>query len=296
MKKILLFLSILALTASCKAIMEPVRVQLPGTYWSYATDDATANICFPDDTRIIVLQLSIDACAVEALHGTYTTDGHRVEANGDDWGRTIKFVRTFSHLKNNSTNKDMTPVYPAASQLKGSVWGTIENQNLHVAYFSEDNCFDATFKHIAREEGQDYGWEWNQKDYTVNGNQLEAGSFKATLFDTFMIVDGTYGVFSVAPAVDQAGSSALKGTVWATEDESTQLPALVVFTSSSKFVRIVTYSKTIFKYTSGTYDLQGTSLSLKWDDIEETCQIEGGRFTLFKDTVNSQTFSKVTLP
>ncbi|MBO4585809.1 MAG: hypothetical protein J5675_04330 [Bacteroidales bacterium] len=293
MRKTVLFLSILALVVSCKAAMEPIRVQLPGTYWSYTDEDgaSTSIVGFPDEKHMVVLQLSVKSSAVETLHGTYTTDGHRVEGKGESWGRTVKLVRTFSHLKTSSTNENMTPLYPKASPLAGSVWGTLVNEYLHVAFFTEDSCYDATYRYVARGEGQDYGWEWKQADYTLNGNQLDAASFHATLYDSFMMVD-TLGVFRVTPAVDQAESSALKGTVWANEG----YPGLVVFTSASDFVRITVYSKNIFLYTSGTYELQGTSLSLRWDDIKETCQIEGGRFTIFNNTVNSQTYSKVTFP
>lgn len=288
MKKVLYILSVLVLACSCKAMMEPLRVPLAGTYWLYSTDTQTARVCFTDDTHVSIIQFDMASGYTQTLNGTYECDGHAVLCNGENWPNQIKFVRTFSHLKNNSTNKNLTPIYPQShSSIKGSVWGTIISSDLHLAYFMADgNCVEGIYKNVTHEEGLPYGWEWKEKSYTHNGNQVEAGPFKATLFESFMVVD-TLAIRAASLAPESEKTSALTGTIWKYESAA----GTIIFTSDTEFTRILISSKIVYEADKGTYSLQGTSLEMTLDGKKETCQLEGGRFTFFE-----KSYAKVTLP
>lgn len=288
MKKILYILSVIVLASSCKAMIEPLRISLDGTYWLYETDEQTARVCFTDDIHVSIIQLDIATGYTQNLHGTYELDGHSVKCNGENWPKEIKFVRTFSHLKNNSTNKNLTPLSPQShGNLKGSVWASIINLNLHLAYFMADgNCLEGVYKNFTHEEGVPYGWEWKKQPFTVNGNQLKAGPFKATLYESFMVVD-TLAVRAASLAPKSDKQSALTGTVWRYEGSA----GAIVFTSDTEFTRILVSSKIIYEADNGTYSLDGTSLEMTLDDKKETCQLESGRFR-FMD----KAYAKVTLP
>lgn len=290
MKKALLFFTVLILTVSCQFIMDPLRIPLDGTSWSYATDDQMARVYFADDSHVSVLQLDYETGYVQSLNGKYYCDGHAVKCNGNNWPNEIKFVRTFSHLKNNSTNKNLTDLYPKSyDSIEGSIWAVLEGDNFHMVYFNGANtCVEGSFKNVSHEEGVPYGWTWNKQDYTHTGSRVEAGPFKATLYDSFMAVD-TLGVMIASPAVKQEGSSALVGTVW--KYETSGYPGVFIFTSASEYTRLLVGNSIIHQVNTGTYQLQGTSLTIQLEDKEETCQLEGGRFTLFE-----RTYAMVTIP
>ncbi|MBR6305880.1 MAG: hypothetical protein IKR38_03760 [Bacteroidales bacterium] len=290
MKRILLILLVLA-SVSCKKVMEPVRIQIPNTYWSYSVNDQTARVCFPDKKHASVLQLDQGANAFQALHGTYYTDGHRLVLSGENWPKDILFVRTFTHLKNSSTNKDMTPVYSVAHDaIAGSVWTTMVSGNLNIVFFDHDGtCLDASFKNVAHKEGIKYGWDFARKDYTLNGKKLQVGGIAATMFEDFMQVD-TIAVMQTAPAVESSGSSALAGTVWTCETSG--YPGLIFFTSEGTFTRVLAGSDIVYSFLNGTYQVSGTSLTMTdGKDINETCQLSADRFTFLE-----RTYVKVTLP
>ena len=291
MRKLLPIILIVLATASCKKMIEPIRVQMPGTYWLYSVGDQTARVSFPDDEHASVIQWDVTSNAAQALHGTYSTDGHRVLLTGENWPNDIKFVRTFSHLKNNSSNKNLTPLSPLSySNLAGSVWATMVHDNLNIVFFDHDGtCMDATFPNVNHKEGYPYGWQWNRKDYSLSGTQVMAGSgIKGTLYDSFMQVD-TLSVMQVAPAPENPGTSALAGTVWTYDTAG--YPGLIIFTSGSTFTRILTSSHIVFSFMNGTYTLSGTELNMNAGEIKETCQLSADRFTLFE-----KDFVKATLP
>ncbi|MBO4467484.1 MAG: hypothetical protein J5745_05210 [Bacteroidales bacterium] len=290
MKKALYILSILVLASSCKAAIEPLRIQTPETFWEYNTDDQTARVCFTDDEHVSILQLDISSGYTQSIHGTYQCNGHSVICNGTDWPNQVKFVRTFSHLKNNSTNKNLTPLAPQShGTVSGSVWAALVNRDFHLAIFlSDKQCVDGVYKNVIQEEGIPYGWEWKKSDYELNGNQLKAGPFKATLFDRFLVVD-TLAVMAASLAPQSTKTSSLTGTVWTYETSGA--PGAIVFTSDKEFTRLLVSSKIVHESDSGTYSLKGTSLEMTLDDKKETCQIDGGRFTFFE-----KTYAKVTLP
>lgn len=291
MRKYLLIIAVVLLSASCKKMMDPVRVQMPGTYWSYSLGTQIARITFPDGKHASVLQFDLETGANQALHGTYSTDGHSVLLTGDNWPNDIKFVRTFTHLKNNSNNDNMTPLSPASHEnLAGSVWATMVNDDLSIAFFDYDGtCVDAYFPNANHKEGHPYGWQWTRKDYTLSGKRLMIGAgLEATLFEDFMMVD-TLAVMQAAPAVADAGSSVLSGTVWAYDTSG--YPGLLVFTSGSTFTRILASSRVVYVTTNGTYQLSGTELTMTTGDVKETCQLSADRFTFFE-----REYVKVTLP
>ena len=290
MKKVLYILSILILASSCKAMMEPIRVHVEYTSWLYSTDDQTARVTFIDDTHISILQKDMGTGYVQSLDGTYYTNGHAVICNGENWPNEIKFVRTFSHLKNNSTNKNLTELDPKSySSLKGSVWAVMVRENLRMAFLRQDGtCIEGSFINVTHEEGLPYGWEWNKADFTHTGSRVEAGPFKGVLYDSFMTVD-TLGVMIATPAPASTKTSTLTGTVWTYETSS--LPGAILFTSDVDFTRILVGSKIVHEVKAGTYKLDGATLEMTLDDKKETCQIDGGRFTFFE-----KTYAKVTLP
>lgn len=290
MKKAFYLLTILVLSVSCKAMIDPIRIPVEGTSWSYSTDDQTARVCFQDNRHVSIIQLDYDSGNIQSEHGTYDLDGHSVLCKGNDWSKDVKFVRTFSHLKNSSTNKNLTPVSPQSySTIEGSIWAGLVNRNLQLVYFiGNGNCLQGTFSNVIHEEGVPYGWEWSKKSFTHTGSQVEAGSVKGTLYDRFMALD-TLAVMVASYAPESEGTSALTGTVWTYDGGG--YPGVIIFTSDAEFTRVFATSKIVHEVKTGTYKLEGTSLTMTLDGKNETCQLEGGRFTFF-----DKTYAKVTLP
>ena len=294
MRKVLPLILLVLVSASCKKMMEPIRIPLSGTAWSYSVGDQTARVCFEDENHVSILQTDMTSGAHQSVHGTYDTDGHRVDCQGANWPNSIRFVRTFSHLKNNSTNKNLTPLKTREhASVAGSIWATMEEDNFHFAFFSQDGtCLDGTFANTNHKEGYPIGWKWNRKGYTLSGNKLTAGSFSATLYEDFLITD-TLTVMRMAPSVEDKGTSPLAGTVWTYDTAG--YPGVIVFNSSNTFTRFLVASRVIFSAINGTYELNGTSLTMDMGgedgQLKETCQLSADRFTyLEKDYV------KVTLP
>ena len=292
MRKYIIIIAAALASVSCsKLVMDPLRLDINGTYWTYSTDTQTARMAFPDNEHVSVLQWDLGTNSCQAEHGTYELDGHRVLLSGNNWSRDVKLVRTFTHLKNSSTNKNMTPLKPVPHEsLAGSVWTTMENDNLHLAFFDYDGtCLDATFINANRKEGKPYGWQWTRNDYSLSGSDLQVGAgVKATLYDDMMQVD-TLTVLRTAPALNAPGSSALAGTVW--RYQSSDYPGIIIFTSGSTFTRVIVGSRILYQFMNGTYQLNGTELFMTDGEIKETCQLSTDRFTFFE-----KTFVKVSLP
>lgn len=294
-KAIVILITALASFSCSKVVMDPLRLDIPGTFWSYSAQDQTARVTFPDGKHASVLQIDFGNKACVAQHGTYSIDGHRVILEGEGWPNEIKFVRTFSHLKNNSTNKNLTPLKPVAHKsLAGSIWTTTLDDNLHITFFDHDGtCVEANYANAIRKEGPKYGWDFGRKDYTLDGQNLMVGTGKKiTLFEDFMIVD-TLAVLRTAPSVENPGASVMSGTIWTYDVNS--YPGLVIFTSGSTFTRIMTglnSGRLIYTFLNGTYQLSGTTLTMtEGEDINETCQLSADRFTFL-----DRPFRKITLP
>lgn len=294
MKKVLPIILLVLVSASCKKMMEPIRIQMPGTAWFYATDTQTARVCFEDESHVSVLQSEMASGAHQSIHGTYETDGHRVDCQGANWPNSIRFVRTFSHLKNSSTNKNLTPLKTMEhTSVAGSIWATMEEDNFHFAFFSPDGtCLDGTFLNANHKEGYPIGWKWNRKDYTHSGNKVTAGSFSATLYEDFLVTD-TLTVMQMAPSVEDKGTSPLAGTVWTLNTSG--YPGVIVFNSSNTFTRFLVSSRVVFYANNGSYELNGTSLTMDLGgndgQLKETCQLSADRFTFLE-----KNYVKVTLP
>lgn len=277
---------LLALTSCSKLVMDPLRIQMPGTYWSYSVEGQTARVCFPDDKHVSILQEDFSTGYFQAQNGTYHTDGHRVICEGADWSSPIQFVRTFSHLKNSKTNRNLTPLGPFSHErLAGSVWASMVNGDLRLAAFmGESDVLEGTYRNAIHKEGHPYGWEWKQASYTLQGNKVQAGPVEATLFEDFLVVD-SLGVFCMNPApetVSAAASEGLAGTAWIYAANG--LPAVILFTSESSFTRLMAMNQLIVASLSGTYSLRGTELRMEAGDIKETCQLQADRFTFSERT------------
>lgn len=285
MKRILIPLAAL-MVSSC--IIDPLYIQMPGTYWSYDAETSSghveARVIFEDDVHASVLQIVEDSGTSQTQHGTYTTDGHRVILSGEGWSNNIQFVRTFSHLKNNSTNRNMSPLKPKSwESMAGSVWCTLENGNMRVAMFPDGSkCLQAGFKNVSHEEGVPYGWEWKTSDYSLSGSHLTAGNIEATLFHDFMVVD-TLGVFMCSNPFEENATNELKNTVWTCGGVSSY-PGLLIFTGTKTFTRILVASKLIYQVKEGTYSFDGASITFNMDDKQETCPLSGDRFTWYEKT------------
>ena len=166
----------------------------------------------------------------------------------------------------------------------------MSDNNLNVVYFGHDGtCVDATFINAIHKEGLDYGWDWHTDNYVHEGKNIKVGNLSATLFDDMMQVEDKC-VLITAPAVESDGSSALTGTIWTYDTKS--YPGLIIFTSDSTFTRVLVGSGVVYVYLNGTYQLSGTSLTMKdGGDINETCQLSADRFTFLE-----RSYVKVTLP
>ena len=264
--------------------MDPLRIDLNHTFWYYATETQTARVCFPDDSHASVLQIDMTTNACQAEHGTYELDGHRVLLTGYNWPNSIKFARTFSHLKHNSTNENLTPVKPSScGNLAGSVWTTMVNDNLNIVFFDHDgSCLDASYQNVVRKEGKPYGWQWKRENYAISGNFIQAGPFSATCYNDFLQID-TLSVLMTAPAVENSGTSPLAGTVWTYSTSG--YPGLIIFTSANTFTRVLSSSRLIYSIMNGTYQVSGSSITMTdGGEIKETCQISADRFTFLERT------------
>lgn len=251
---------------------------MPDTYWSYSIEDQTARVCFMDDVHTSVIQHIFSSGSTQAAHGKYTADGHSVVLDGENWSKSIKLVRTFSHLKNSSTNKNMTPLYQKSHKsLAGSVWATLVNGNLYVVLFDGNGkCTEAAFNNVTHKEGLPIGWSWNRKDYSLNGSSVDVGDQKARLFEDFMVID-TLAVLRSCKAVEDNASS-LTGTFWPTTATNTY-PGVIVFTGASTFTRILANSSLVYQTNEGTYTFDGTTFEFDLGDKKETCPLNGDRFT-----------------
>lgn len=278
---------VLALTSCSKLVMDPLRIQMPATFWSYSVEGQTARVCFPDDKHVSVLQEDFSTGYFQTQYGTYYTNGHRVICEGEDWSSPIQFVRTFSHLKNNKTNRNLTPLAPRShEEIAGSVWASMADGDLCFAFFSgrQGRVLEGIYRNAIHKEGRPYGWEWNQGSYTLDGDKLQAGNRQATLFEDFLVVD-SMAVFCVSP-VPETGAAAtstdLAGTAWYYTANS--LPAVIIFTSECTFTRLMAMNQLILASLSGTYRLQGQELRMEAGEIKETCRLEADRFTFSERT------------
>ena len=296
MKKIFaLFPLIILCSISCQEnVFNPMYIQLDDTYWSYETETQIARVAFTGENNISVLQKDLKTGYVQSEHGYYTADGHRVVADGQEWTNQIKFIRTFSHLKNVSTQKNLTEYKPRDySSIAGSVWTTIVNGDLRLAYLAKDGtCIEGAFFNIVGEEGVSRGWKWTSgQKWELENHALKAGPFNCTLFKDFLVVDtlAVYGNMAPSTASGIEGTNTLEGTVWVMSNLKS--PYVIIFTSSNQFVRVRGANRFIYATLNGTYELDGNTVSMHAAKINETCQIESDKF-IFSESQ----YVKVTFP
>jgi len=265
----------LALAPSCKK--DGLYIQLPNTVWQYGSGHQMAHICFCGEEYASVMQLDLNTGYQSDNHGRYTTDGHNVDIEGTS---NVHMVRTFSHLKHSTTNKNLTPLEPQSySSLKGSVWTTIWDGNLYFAFFrSENSCIQALYKNIVRKEGYEYGWEWSQLNYALSGNIVSAGGQQGALYNGGIMRLPHHAVqCTTVPREAGASQSPLTGSVWILSNSGT--PGLWIFDGDGTFTRVLVLSGSVWENKWGTYSLEGDQLTIQMNEHKETCPLEQDRFT-----------------
>ena len=275
---------LLAALVSCQK--DALYLQLPGTCWALASDTQEGFICFHDADNASVLQMARENGLTQTQHGKYTCDGHKVVFTADSGGSVINLVRTFTHLKN-SKNKNLSPVKPASwDSMEGSIWATIVDNNLHIAYFPyKDSYADITYRNITRVEGVPYGWDSSSVSYELNGAQLQTGKTEATLFDCFWTSKNNLASVCLNPGQKQEKCSPeLLGTVWTYNNTGypADTPGVIIFHSPDKFTRIMGKTIVVFETTEGTYSLSGNRLEMTIGGKKESCLLSENSFTLFE--------------
>lgn len=277
MKKLLgIAILFLSLTSCHKDFL---RVGLLDNSWKIVVDDQFAYAHFFNEDRAVTLQTNQTSGANQIVHGSYTTDGHRIDIAGDN-GVNNQLVRTFSHVKT-SKNKNFTPTYPARfTSVEGSVWSSIKGGDYMMFFFRPDGqVTQATYENIARKEGFPYGWSREELTYTLDGTHLEVGDQLFTLYPEIMTSATTAYLIDGMPVI-AAGTSSLSGTIWTCN--SSTYPGFIVFVTGQRFVRVVMANESQYVHSIGTYSIAGKKINVTIGDAQETVTISNGQFTLFE--------------
>ena len=291
MRKLFVFIAAVLVLASC-SYREALYVDLPGTVWSFAADKVTTWICFHDADSASFVQYSSETGRSQIAHGPYTCEGHDVILTLG--GTTYKLTRTFFNLKRASSNDNFVKLSPCLhSSLAGTVWMSPMDNNLHLAFFpSENECVDILYTNISREDSSlPYGWSAKKASASINGSAVGVGNMSATLYKD-ILTTGIYAAQRLCDAVQEEGSSSLKGSVWAYNNTGypADIPAVIVFNGNDTFVsisglwggtlsssRVNPYN---FVISTGTYSESGGTVSLTLDGKNESCPISGSSFTM----------------
>lgn len=279
MKKLLgIAILLLSLTSCHKDFL---RVSLLGHSWKIVVDDQFAYAHFFNENCAATLQTNTSTGANQIVHGTYETDGHRVDITGENSINT-SLVRTFSNLKN-SRNKNFSTVQPARfTSMEGSVWSTIQAGDYRMLFFHPDGQVTrATFDNVSRKEGVPYGWSREELSYTLDGGHLTIGDQLFTLYPEIMASNSTAYLIDGYPVI-AAGSSSLSGSFWTCQTGS--YPGYIVFVTGQRLVRVLLANASQYVHDTGSYTLAGNKLSVTIGDAQETVTISGGAFTLFERT------------
>lgn len=281
MKRILytLVLLLLVLTSCGK---KGIYLYVGGGVFKIQEDAQLAYVSFPDDDFASVIQINSTQSAYQTMNGTYTAKGHNLDlALGDN---SVHLIRTFSHIKSSSKAKNLLPMKPAAPEnLTGSVWAVLTANNFYFAWFRPDGQFTSgRYYNVTRQEGLPYKWMWSIDPYTVNGNQITSDGFSGTFYEGEMMMLQTLSVPHVTDlsGIASFNKSELTGTVWTGYNGT--YPAVVIFTSDTEFTRLVVSSNTVFTWTTGTYNLNGSSLTMWVGELSDECSIEDGTLTFFE--------------
>lgn len=267
MKRLLLLVLILLGFSSCRKILEPLYIRIPGTNWSYELDGKRAFIQFSYDDKATVLQVDLSNGAVQENNGTYTTLGHRVDIVGED-GTTFNLTRTFSHLKN-SKDKNMTRFFPVShSSLAGTVWAGMDMADMSIYYFKdEENLRKAVFSN---------GWTVHTLPYTLNGGTFTVDGETGWLYSEVLSMDGMWHVSFPAPG-GEGESAEMAGTLWI--HRAGALAGAIVFDSGHSFTFVQAAADNRFIVERGTYSKSGDVLTMRMMDQQSTCTVSGGTFS-----------------
>lgn len=270
----------LTLLATVSCNIDFIYLQVPGTSWSLEQGETRAFAHF-DSERVTIVQRSSATGGVQFTNGTYLTDGHRVKVTSDE-GTSHQLVRTFTHLKSGTSNKNFSSLRPQSYEtLDGTVWTTLRQDDLTLYYFEPGGkSRHWTFKNVRHEEGVPYGWEAGEETYSVTGSHVALESGGATLFPEVMLMDDVW--YMHYPAQEDNGTSALRGTAWKYVTNS--YPGILIFNTNSSFTRVLVSSRVLYQVTQGTYTVNGDSVTLSFSDKSETCTISGNRFTFMERT------------
>jgi len=271
-------LAVLSCALSCQ-LLEDLYVRLPNTSWTLEVDSQRAFVYFSDE-RSSVLQRNISTGAVQVLNGSYSAEGHAAVVSGDN-GNSVKFIRTFSHLKS-SGNKNFSSLRTKTVQtLDNTLFLTLEKNNFHVLYFNPSgDVRKASFKNVVREEGVPYGWEGTTMPFQVSGSQVSWGEERGVLFPEVMLVDDVW--YFHYPINQDEGNSRLCGTMWTYRTNG--YPGILVFDTNSSFTRILLSSNVLCYVFRGTYSLEGDVLTMTLDGKQERCPLGTDSFTFMEKT------------
>lgn len=274
----------LALLTALSCNIDFLYLQLPGTSWSLEQGDTRAFVHFEPSGRVTIVQRNNASGQVQFTNGEYMTDGHSVVVSTDE-GSSNKLVRTFSHLKSNSTNKNFSSLRPQSFEtLSGSVWTSLKQDNLSVYFFGpEGKARHWAFENVRHEEGVPYGWSEEEETYSLSGSHVAMEKASATLFPEVMLVDDVWYVHF--PTVESRGTSALEGTAWKFVTGS--YPGILIFNTADTFTRVLVGSRILFQVSQGTYTQEGSEITFTLDGKTEICTLADNRFTFLERTYES---------
>ena len=281
MRRYLYILAFLLAVMATSCGKKGIYLYVGGSVFKIQEEGQLAYVSFPDDDFASVVQVNTTQGGFQTMNGTYTAKGHNLDlALGEN---SLHLVRTFSHVKN-SKNKNLTPVKPMApDQLAGSVWAVLTANNFFFSYFRPDGHFTSgRYYNVSHREGIPYKWMWSIDPYTVNGNQITSGGVSGTFFEGQLLMLQTLSVPHVTSLAGNASftRSDLTGTVWTGYNGI--YPAVVIFTSDTEFTRLVVSSDIVFSWLNGTYELNGSSLTMRVGELSDECSIADGTMTFFE--------------
>lgn len=282
MKRFLYTIALLLVVFTTSCGKKGIYLYVGGGVYKIQESAQEAIVSFPDDDFASVIQINTAQTAFQTMNGTYTAKGHNLDLLLGD--NSVHLVRTFSHIKSSSKNKNLIPMKPTApGDMTGSVWAVAANNNFYFAWFRPDGRFTSgRYYNITRQEGIPYKWLWSIDPYTINGNQITSDGFSGTFYEGEALMLQT---LSVPHVTDLAGlasfnKSELTGTVWT--GYNGVCPAVIIFTSDTEFTRLVVSSATVFTWTTGTYELNGSSLTMWVGELSDECSIADGTLTFFE--------------
>lgn len=275
---VLAAMAAMLLAGSCKK--DALYIQMTDRVWEYSSSAQFARITFCGENNASVLQTDLSTGYTQAYNGSYTTDGHSVDIQSET---NTHLVRTFSHLKHSTTNKNLTELQPQSwSSLNKSVWTTIVDGNVYLAFFNKyGKCVQGLYRNIIQKEGYPFGWEWSLQDYSLNGSSVSCKGTTGILYKDVMRLP-KYGVLCSAFPVEETATSSLEGTLWTLESDG--YPGVFIFNSASHFTRVIIMSPLIWEVKNGTYSIEADGIHLQLAELKETCPITEGRFTFLNKT------------